>query len=57
MDKKYFQDLKLLDDQQNAICKEKMVCDMIQQLWGDLMAIPPKKAAAILRLLMASEEN
>lgn len=57
MAQKYGQDLQLLDAPQNAIGKEKLVCDMLQQLWGDVLALPPQKAAAIVRLVLATEEQ
>ena len=53
---KYGQDLQLLDEPEKAIGKEKVVCDMLQELWGNVLALPPEKAAGIIRMVLAAEE-
>ncbi len=52
---KYGQDVALLSEPQKAQGKEGMVCNMVQELWRNVLLLPQPKAAAIIRLSVAGE--
>ncbi|MCT4715060.1 topoisomerase II [Enterobacteriaceae bacterium H18W14] len=48
--KQYGQDIQLMEDPRQAIGKEAVACNLVQDLWRNVMLLPPQKAAAIIRL-------
>jgi hypothetical protein len=48
--KQYGQDIQLIADPHKAVGKEAVVCNLVQDLWRNVMLLPPQKAAAIIRL-------
>lgn len=53
MQQLYSQDVALMAAPRKAQGKEARVCDMVLALWRQVLALPPEKAAAIVRLSVA----
>lgn len=53
MQQLYGQDIALMAAPQQAQGKEALVCDMVLALWRQVLALPPEKAAAIIRLTLS----
>lgn len=53
--KKYGQDIQLMAEPQKAVGKEAMACNLVQDLWRNVMLLPPQKAAAIIRLSVETQ--
>lgn len=50
LQQRYGQDLQLMAEPDKAIGKEGLVCNMVQDLWRNVLLLPQPKAAAIIRL-------
>lgn len=50
----YGDDFSLMATPQQAIGKEKRVCNLVQDLWRQVLALPADRAAGIIRLSMES---
>ncbi len=46
----YGQGIQLLVMPENAVGKEKLTCEMVQAMWGKVLALPEQKAARVIRL-------
>ena len=46
---KYGQDFELLQAPNKATGKEKVSCDLVQDLWNNVLALPEKNAAGLIR--------
>ncbi|NIY47700.1 topoisomerase II [Cedecea colo] len=53
--KQYGQDMQLMADPHKAVGKEAVACNLVQDLWRNVMLLPPQKAAAIIRLSVATQ--
>nr|WP_318383192.1 topoisomerase II [uncultured Enterobacter sp.] len=51
---KYGADIEMLSDPHKGVGKEKMACDMIEDLWNTVLTLPEADAAGIVRFAMAS---
>lgn len=49
----YGADVAILSDPQKGVGKEKLTCDMVEELWNNVLALPADKAAGIVRFMMA----
>ncbi|MGD8163123.1 hypothetical protein [Pantoea sp. FN0307] len=54
---KYGQDLEILDDPRKGLGKEKVACDMVIDLWNNILSLPKSQAAGIIRMVMADESD
>jgi hypothetical protein len=50
---KYGADVAILSEPQKGVGKEKLTCDMVEELWSNVLALPADKAAGIVRFMMA----
>ncbi len=53
--KQYGQDIQLMADPHKAVGKEAVACNLVQDLWRNVMLLPPQKAAAIIRLSVEAQ--
>lgn len=52
---KYGQDLSILSAPHNGLGKEKIACELVQDLWNNVMQLPAKEAAGVIRMAMSPE--
>jgi len=50
---KYGEDIQLLQMPEKAVGKEKLSCDMVQDMWAKVLALPEQKAAGVIRLAVS----
>jgi hypothetical protein len=50
---KYGADVAILSEPQKGVGKEKLTCDMVEEMWSNVLALPADKAAGIVRFMMA----
>ncbi|EOZ1389187.1 TPA: topoisomerase II [Enterobacter hormaechei] len=50
---KYGEDIQLLQMPEKAAGKEKLSCDMVQDMWAKVLAMPEQKAARVIRLAVS----
>lgn len=55
--KKYGQDIEIMPDPRKGVGKEKVTCDMVQNLWSNVLTLPQDQAAGMIRLIMAPENQ
>ncbi len=55
--KKYGQDIEIMPDPRKGVGKEKVTCDMVQDLWSNVLTLPQDQAAGMIRLIMAPENQ
>ncbi|MCL9672647.1 topoisomerase II [Citrobacter sp. MNAZ 1397] len=55
--KKYGQDIEIMPDPRKGVGKEKVTCDMVQDLWSNVLMLPKDQAAGMIRLIMAPENQ
>lgn len=55
--KKYGQDIEIMPDPRKGIGKEKVTCNIVQDLWSNVMALPQDQAAGIIRFVLAAENQ
>ncbi|WP_313825129.1 topoisomerase II [Leclercia sp.] len=46
----YGKDIQLLVMPENAVGKEKLTCELVQAMWGKVLALPEQKAARVIRM-------
>ncbi|MDU3995974.1 MAG: topoisomerase II [Enterobacter sp.] len=49
----YGEDIQLLQMPEKAAGKEKLSCDMVQEMWAKVLALPEQKAAGVIRLAVS----
>lgn len=52
---KYGDDTAILDDPRKGLGKEKVACDLMQDMWNSVISMPEKKAAGIIRMIITPE--
>lgn len=52
---RYGEDLQLMSEPNKATGKEGLVCNMVQDLWRNVLLLPQPKAAAVIRLSLEME--
>ena len=52
----YGEDIQLLQMPEKAAGKEKLSCDMVQEMWAKVLALPEQKAAGVIRLAVSELE-
>lgn len=55
--KKYGQDIEIMPDPRKGVGKEKVACDIVQDLWSNVLMLPQDQAAGMIRLIMAPENQ
>ena len=50
---KYGEDIQLLQMPEKAVGKEKLSCDMVQEMWAKVLKLPEKQAAGVIRLAVS----
>lgn len=50
---KYGEDIQLLQTPEKAVGKEKLSCDMVQEMWAKVLALSEQKAARVIRLAVS----
>lgn len=50
---KYGDDIELLQAPGKAVGKEKVSCDLVQDLWNNVLALPEKDAAGVIRFAVS----
>jgi hypothetical protein len=50
---KYGEDIQLLQMPENAVGKEKLSCDMVQEMWAKVLKLPEHNAAGVIRLAVS----
>ncbi|MEH0886435.1 topoisomerase II [Enterobacter sp. UNJFSC 003] len=50
---KYGEDIQLLQMPEKAAGKEKLSCDMVQDMWAKVLKLPEPKAAGVIRLAVS----
>lgn len=53
---KYGEDIQLLQMPEKAAGKEKLSCDMVQDMWAKVLALSEQKAARVIRLAVSELE-
>ena len=53
---KYGEDIQLLQMPEKAVGKEKLSCDMVQEMWAKVLARAEQKAAGVIRLAVSEVE-
>ncbi|PWI78977.1 topoisomerase II, partial [Enterobacter sp. CGMCC 5087] len=53
---KYGEDIQLLQMPEKAAGKEKLSCDMVQEMWAKVLELPEQKAARVIRLAVSELE-
>lgn len=52
----YGKDIRLLVMPENAVGKEKLTCEMVQAMWGKVLALPEQKAARVIRMAVTEQD-
>ena len=52
---RYGQDLQIMAEPQKGMGKEKVACDLIQDMWKDVLKLPAANAAGVIRLSVSPE--
>jgi hypothetical protein len=50
---KYGEAIQLLQTPEQAVGKEKLSCDMVQDMWAKVLKLPEPKAAGVIRLAVS----
>ncbi|MFK3708955.1 topoisomerase II [Leclercia adecarboxylata] len=48
--------IQLLVMPENAVGKEKLTCEMVQAMWGKVLALPEQKAARVIRMAVTEQD-
>lgn len=54
MSKKYGQDLSIMSNPASGVGKEKITCNIVQDLWNSVLTLPQDKAAGVIRFAIDS---
>ncbi|WP_258329545.1 topoisomerase II [Citrobacter farmeri] len=52
---RYGQDVQLMAEPQKGVGKEKVVCDLVQDMWVEVLKLPAAQAAGVIRLSVSPE--
>lgn len=52
---RYGQDLQIMGEPQKGVGKEKITCNLIQDLWTEVLKLPAANAAGVIRLSVSPE--
>ncbi|EMM1151992.1 topoisomerase II [Citrobacter freundii] len=48
-------DIQIMADPSKGVGKEKVVCEMVQDLWSQVLKLPNARAAGVIRLMLSAE--
>ncbi|MFS6815705.1 topoisomerase II [Citrobacter meridianamericanus] len=48
-------DIQIMADPSKGVSKEKVVCEMVQDLWSQVLKLPTARAAGVIRLMLSAE--
>ena len=48
-------DIQIMADPSKGVGKEKVVCEMVQDLWSQVLKLPTARAAGVIRLMLSAE--
>lgn len=54
---KYGEDFAIMGDPRRGLGKEKIACEMVQDVWNNVIKLPENKAAGIIRMALAMENK
>lgn len=54
---RYGQDFFIMSDPRKGLGKEKIACELIQDVWNNILILPKEKAAGAIRLILADESQ
>ncbi len=54
LSQKYGADLSIMSDPRTGVGKEKITCNIVQDLWNNVLKLPQDKAAGVIRLAIDS---
>lgn len=46
-----------MPDPHKGVGKEKVACNIVQDLWNNVLTLPKDQAAGIIRMVLASENQ
>ena len=52
---RYGPDIQIMADPTKAIGKEKIACEIVQDLWSQVLKLPTARAAGVIRLMLSAE--
>lgn len=52
---RYGQDLQIMAEPQKGLGKEKIACDLVQDMWTEVLKLPAAQAAGVIRLSVSPE--
>lgn len=52
---RYGQDIQIMADPNKGVGKEKLTCNMVQDLWAQVLKLPTARAAGVIRLMLSAE--
>ncbi|MGX8028843.1 topoisomerase II, partial [Klebsiella pneumoniae] len=52
---RYGQDVQLMAEPEKGIGKEKVVCNLVQDMWTEVLKLPAAQAAGVIRLSVSPE--
>ncbi|MCO4160805.1 topoisomerase II [Citrobacter amalonaticus] len=52
---RYGQDVQLMAEPEKGVGKEKVVCDLVQDMWTEVLKLPAAQAAGVIRLSVSPE--
>ncbi|TKU06628.1 MULTISPECIES: topoisomerase II [Citrobacter] len=52
---RYGPDIQIMADPNKGVGKEQLACDMVQDLWTQVLKLPTARAAGVIRLMLSAE--
>lgn len=52
---RYGPDIQVMADPSKGVGKEKVACEMVQDLWAQVLKLPTARAAGVIRLMLSAE--
>lgn len=52
---RYGPDIQIMADPSKGVGKEKMACEMVQELWTQVLKLPTTRAAGVIRFTLSAE--
>jgi len=53
---RYGENMEIMSNPRSGVGKEKITCNLVQDLWNSVLALPENKAAGVIRFAIASTE-
>ncbi len=52
---RYGPDIQIMADPTKAVGKEKIACEIVQDLWSQVLKLPTARSAGVIRLMLSAE--